>query len=342
MNGIAMTNPDCDRIVLVTGGGGFLGGALVRMLLSRGEKVRTLSRGRYPELTHLGVEHISADLTDADAVAEACRGVNAVFHTAAKFGTWGHYEDYYQANTQGTLNVIQACKSCNVSRLIFTSSPSVIFDGRDIAGEDEAMPYPARYEGPYPETKALAEQAVLAAAADGLPAIALRPHLIWGPEGWHLVDRILSRAKRLRLVGDGSNKVDTIYVDNAAWAHILAEKRLKEDPSLSGRVYFISQDQPIAFSAMLNQIMAAGGQPAVTRQISPSLAVRIAAVFESVYRLLGIRSEPPLTRFQANAMALDHWFDISAVKRDLGYAPIVSTEEGLQRLAGWLKTVNLG
>lgn len=326
------------RIVLVTGGGGFLGGAIVRLLRSRGEKVRTLSRGRYPELERLGVEHISADLTDADAVTTACRGVEAVFHTAAKFGTWGRYEAYYQANTQGTFNVIQACNACKVSRLIFTSSPSVIFDGRDIAGGDESMPYPSRYEGPYPETKALAEQAVLMAAARGLPAIALRPHLIWGPEGLHLVDRILSRAGRLRLVGDGRNKVDTIYVDNAAWAHILAEKRLKEDPSLSGRVFFISQDQPIAFSEMLNQILAAGGLPPVTRQISPALALLVATLFEGIYRFLGIQSEPPLTRFQANAMARDHWFDISAVKRDLGYAPIVSIEEGFQRLAQWLKT----
>ncbi|MFZ1984123.1 MAG: NAD-dependent epimerase/dehydratase family protein [Desulfatitalea sp.] len=326
-----------NRTVLVTGGGGFLGGAIVRQLISRGEKVRTLSRGSYPELGRMGVEHISADLADLQAVKQACQGVEAVFHVAAKFGTWGRYEDFYQANTQATFNVLSACRACCVSRLIYTSSPSVIFDGHNMQGVDESKPYPARYEGPYAKTKALAEQAVLAAARDGLPAIALRPHLIWGPGGFHLVDRILSRAKRLRRVGDGSNKVDTIYVDNAAWAHILAETCLKKDPTLSGRTYFISQDQPIAFAQMLDHILTAGGLPPITKQLSPALARFIATLCEGIYALLGIQSEPPLTRFQVNAMATDHWFNITAAKRDLGYQPLVSMEEGLKRLADWLR-----
>ncbi|MBI5064531.1 MAG: NAD-dependent epimerase/dehydratase family protein, partial [Desulfatitalea sp.] len=188
------------RTVLVTGGGGFLGSSVVRLLITRGENVRSLSRGRYPELERLGVEHISADLSDLQAVQQACRGVEAVFHVAAKFGTWGCYEEYYQANTQATLNVLSACRVCGVSRLIYTSSPSVVFDGRDMQGVAESTPYPARFEGPYAHTKALAEQAVLKAAREGLPAIALRPHLIWGPGGLHLIERILSRHKRLRIV----------------------------------------------------------------------------------------------------------------------------------------------
>ncbi len=325
------------RTVLVTGGGGFLGSAIVRLLISRGETVRSLSRGRYPELERMGVEHICADLADLQAVRRACQGVEAVFHVAAKFGTWGRYEAYYQANTQATLNLLSVCREVGVSRLIYTSSPSVVFDGRDMRGVDESAPYPARFEGPYAQTKALGEQAVLQAAREGLPAIALRPHLIWGPGGVHLIDRIISRAKRLRIVGDGTNKVDTIYVDNAAWAHILAEDGLNRNPALSGRTYFVSQDQPMAFAQMLNDILAAGGLPPITRKVSPTLA-RLAALFcEGIYKTLGIESEPPITRFQVDAMATDHWFDISAIKRDLGYKPVVSTEEGLKRLALWLR-----
>jgi nucleoside-diphosphate-sugar epimerase len=325
------------RTVLVTGGGGFLGSAIVRLLISRGETVRSLSRGRYPELKRMGVEHICADLADRKAVRRACQGVEAVFHVAAKFGTWGRYEAFYQANTQATRNLLSACREVGVSRLIYTSSPSVVFDGRDMRGVDESVPYPARFEGPYAQTKALAEQAVLQAARDGLPAIALRPHLIWGPGGLHLIERILSRAKRLRIVGDGVNKVDTIYVDNAAWAHVLAEEGLKHHPELSGRTYFVSQDQPIAFARMLNDILAAGGLPPITRKVSPTLARLAAVLCEGIYKSLGIESEPPITRFQVDAMATDHWFDISAIKRDLGYAPVVSTAEGLQRLADWLQ-----
>ncbi len=324
------------RTVLVTGGGGFLGGAIVRLLLSRGEKVRSLSRGLYPELARMGVEHISADLADLGALRQAFQGVEAVFHVAAKFGTWGHYDDYYQANTQATLNVLSACRACGVARLIYTSSPSVVFDGRDMRGVDESTPYPERFEGPYAQTKALAEQAVLQAARAGLPAIALRPHLIWGPGGLHLIERILSRARRLRIVGDGRNQVDTIYVDNAAWAHILAEDCLKRDPSLSGRTYFLSQDKPIPFAQMLNEILAAGGLPPVTRKVSPALARIAATLCEGTYKILGIEAEPPITRFQVNAMATDHWFDISAAKKDLGYAPLVSAEEGLACLSQWL------
>lgn len=325
-----------QRTLLVTGGGGFLGGAIVRQLVGNGERVRSFSRSRYTELETLGVEQVQGDLADADTVKRACEGVEAVFHVAAKPGVWGPYETYYQANVTGTQNVIDACRQCGVRRLIHTSSPSVVFDGRDMEGVDESVPYPDHYEAHYPHTKALAEQAVLAAARQGLPAVALRPHLIWGPGDNHLAPRLLARAKRLRRVGDGTNKVDTIYIDNAAHAHVLAEARLSENPALSGRVYFISQDHPIPLWDMVDHILAAGGLPPVRKTISPTMATFAGTAFETIYKLLGIRTEPPMTRFVAGELATAHWFNIEAAKRDLGYTPLVSTEEGLRRLADWL------
>ena len=173
----------------------------------------------------------------------------------------------------GTLNVINACKACGVQRLIYTSSPSVVFDGGDMTGVDESVPYPDHYEAHYPRTKAMAEQAVLKAAKDGLRALAIRPHLIWGPGDNHLTPRLLARADKLRRVGDGSNKVDTIYIDTTPPRLIFwRKKRLAENPELSGRAYFISQDDPIPLWRMVDLIMAAGGRPPVTKTISPSMA----------------------------------------------------------------------
>lgn len=325
-----------NRRVLVTGGGGFLGKAVVRLLVQRGRRVRTLSRNSYPELDKLGVEQVRADLADADAVMRACEDVEVVFHVGAKPGIWGKYTDFYRTNTVGTQNVIQACLKCGVSRLIYTSSPSVIFNGGNMEGVDESVPYPAHYEAHYPKTKALAEQAVLKAAREGLPTIVLRPHLIWGPEDNHLAPRLIARASKLRRVGDGTNKVDIVYIDNAAMAHILAEERLRDNPGLSGRIYFISQNDPIELWRMIDLILAAGGKPPITKSISPALARLIGLICEQLYTIFRIKSEPPMTRFLAGELATSHWFDIGAAQRDLGYQPEVSLEQGLARLKDWL------
>jgi nucleoside-diphosphate-sugar epimerase len=327
------------RIVMVTGGGGFLGGAIVRRLLSKGETVRSFSRAGYTQLDDLGVEQIQGDLEDLSAVIEGCRDVEAVFHVAAKTGIWGTYQEFYRPNVLGTENIIKACRQCGVQRLIYTSSPSVVFDGGNMDGVDESAPYPLSFHAHYPRTKASAERKVLEAATDGLAVMALRPHLIWGPGDTHLAPRIIAKAHRLKQVGDGRNMVDTIYVDNAAHAHVLAEKCLKKKPHLSGRVYFISQDQPIALWEMINLILAAGGKPPVTKTISPAVAYLTGALCEGIYGLLRLRREPPMTRFVARELTTSHWFNIQAAKTDLGYAPIVSTEEGLRHLAEWLRTL---
>ncbi|MGE0084850.1 MAG: NAD-dependent epimerase/dehydratase family protein [Desulfococcaceae bacterium] len=329
-------SPD-NRTVLVTGGGGFLGKAIVREMILRGERVRSFSRSFHPELERLGAEQVLGNIADEKAVEKACKGAGVIFHTAAKAGVWGPYKDYYQTNVTGTRNVIAACRSQGTAALIHTSSPSVIFDGRDMEGVNETVPYPAAFHAHYPKTKALAEQEVRQAAADGLKTVILRPHLIWGPEDNHLVPRILARAGKLRIVGECGKKVDTIYIDNAAHAHLLAAEKLLANPRLSGRVYFISQDDPIPLWDMVNAILKAGGLPRVTRRISAKTAYAAGALLEMLYTLLRMKSEPQMTRFLAKELATSHWFDISAAKSDLGYRPLISTEEGLLRLEEWLK-----
>jgi nucleoside-diphosphate-sugar epimerase len=307
------------------------------MLRGRGAAVRSFSRSRHNRLDALGVEQFLGDLGgDRGTLERACRGVELVFHVAARAGVWGPYHDFHRTNVTGTQNVLAACRSAGVERLVYTSSPSVVFDGRDMEGIDESTPYAGHYLAHYPRTKAMAEQLVRRAGAEGLRTIVLRPHLIWGPGDNHLVPRIIQRARRLRRVGPGRNRVDTTYVDNAAHAHLLAAAKLSEKPALSGRVYFISQDAPVVLWDMVDAILAAADLPPVERTVSLKTARRVGAALEWVWRILRLPGEPPMTRFVAEELGTAHWFDLGAARRDLGYQPLVSTEDGLQRLRRWL------
>ena len=322
---------------LVTGGGGFLGGAIVDLLLAKGWQVVSYSRSTYPSLEKKGVHCFQGDLTDKEALSIACEEVDVVFHVAAKAGMWGAYEDYYQANVLGTSNVIAACQKAKVSRLVYTSSPSVVFDGKDMEGVDESVPYPSHYESHYPKTKAIAEQAVLKANSSDLATCSLRPHLIWGPGDNHLIPRIVDRAQRgqLRIIGEGKNKVDTVFVHNAALAHVLAAEKLSPNSPVAGKAYFITNDEPRVLWEIINDILKAAGEPPITRHVPKALAYAAGWVFETVYGLFGIQSEPRMTRWVASELTTNHWFDISAAKTDFGYQPVVSIDEGMDKLAKW-------
>ena len=335
------TNSSTDHYmekILVTGGGGFLGHAIVKRLIERGDHVRSLSRNLYPDLTNKNVDQIQGNISSHKVVKDACQGQDVVYHVAAKPPPWGKYDDYYQTNVVGTQNVIDACIFHKVPRLIYTSTPSVVFNGSNLEGIDESFPYPSKYNAYYPATKAMAEQCVVRASRQSLNTIILRPHEIWGPEDPHFVPRLLARAKKLKQIGDGQNLVDTTFIDNAADAHILAADRLKENPQLSGNIYFISQDEPILAWEMINLILHAAGFEPVKGKIPFRIAWFIGVFLEFIYKAFRLPGEPQMTRFLAEAVATSHWFDISAAKSDLGYKPKVSTEEGLQRLQDWLKS----
>jgi nucleoside-diphosphate-sugar epimerase len=309
------------------------------MLRERGDLVRSFSRGNYASLAALGVEQFKGGLEDRKAVESAADGCDLVIHVAAKAGIWGSYDEFYQANVVGTENVIAACRENSISRLVYTSSPSVVFDGSDVEGGNESIPYPAAFEAHYPATKALAEQEVLSANSPALATTALRPHLIWGPGDNHLVPRILAKggAGKLRRIGRRPNLVDTVYVDNAARAHLLAADALFPGSVVAGNCYFISNGEPLPLWEMVNRILAAGGLPPVTRTISPQLAYVAGWLCEELWGFFRLGGEPPMTRFVAHELASAHWFDISAARRDFGYIPEVSIEEGLLRLQRWLQ-----
>ena len=312
-----------------------MGQYIVEQLVARGDRVRVICRGSYPQLDALGVEVVRASIVDRNAVLDACRGIDVVYHVAGAAGIWGPWKHFYDVNVVGTKNVVEGCRLHGASRLVYTSSPSVTFDGADQKGVDESAPYSTHWFCHYPHTKAMAEQYVLAVnGQNGLSTCSLRPHLIWGPRDPHLTPRLLARAQdgRLRRVGNGTNLIDMVYVENAATAHLQAADSLEKGSPTAGRAYFISQGEPVNCWTWINEILALAGRPAIERSISLSAAYRLGATLEAFWRMLRLKNEPPMTRFLATQLGTSHYFDISQACRDFGYRPAVSTEEGMRRL----------
>jgi len=326
--------------ILVTGGGGFLGRAIVEQLLARGDEVTIVARGDYPEIRELGAKTLRGDLGDKAACALAVLGQDAVIHTAAKAGVWGKREDFERSNVVATRNLMNACIDAGVKRFVLTSTPSVTFDGTDAEGAGQDLPYPATFLTDYPETKAQAEKLVVAANGPTLATTALRPHLIWGPRDPHLVPRVVESARqgKLKIVGDGKNRVDLTYVDNGAAAHLQALDALVDFKAPNaGKAYFIADGQPVVLWEWINTVLDRLDVPRIKAHVSPKLAYRAGAVLESVYRTFKLAGEPRMTRFVASQLSTSHWYDMEPARRDFGYTLVVEPDVGFERMIESLK-----
>ncbi|OUU23733.1 MAG: hypothetical protein CBC13_04780 [Planctomycetia bacterium TMED53] len=324
---------------LITGAGGFIGGRLAQRLIEMGHEIVTFQRGEYPHLNDLGGTHYRGSLDHFDQLMAAFSDVDAVFHVAALAAISGPKEDFERTNVIGTQNVIDACRKNGIERLIFTSSPSVVFSGGDQNGIDESEPYPDHFLADYPRTKALAEGAVLSANDEQLKTIALRPHLVWGPGDRHLFPRIIDRARnnKLKLVRRPGMKIDACYIDNAIDAHICALEKLDSNPACRGKAYFISNGEPIAPEDLIQQFLECEGLPLIRPTLPPAVARFAGWLIESLYKTPFFNGEPPVTRFVVRQQSTSHWFDLSAAKRDLDWVPKVSTEEGMKHLRSSLR-----
>lgn len=325
--------------IVVTGGGGFVGTAIVKRLLGTTDRITAASRNRYNHLERLGVRCLQGDLADPLFTDRICRGADTVFHVAAKAGIWGSWNDYYRTNVLGTENVVRSCLRNGVGTLVYTSTPSVVFRGRDIRGGDESLPYAKRHLCHYQHTKVLAERLVLSSNSEKLRTCAIRPHLVWGPGDPHLVPRLLDRGRKadLKIVGSGTNMVDITYVENVAQAHVLAAENLQGGGRAAGRAYFIGQERPVQLWQWINELLESSGIPVVTVRIPYLLAYAAGAVMEAGYRLAGRTEEPKMTRFLAGQLARSHFFSHDRAALDFGYQPIVTLETGMKRLLGWLE-----
>ncbi len=329
------------RTALVTGGGGFVGKAIVRRLLHLGVETRVIGRHHYPEIEAAGGRCLVGDISRPGVMTEAASGVDIVFHVAALAGIWGPWQGYYRTNVVGTEQVLEGCRRNRVAMLVHTSTPSVVFDRADIRGGDERLGYARTPLCHYAKSKILAEKMVLAANSDELRTCALRPHLIFGPGDPHLLPRLLAsgRKKQLKRVGDGSNLVDVSYIDNVAHAHLLAAKNLAEKGTAGGRSYFISQGTPVNLWGWINHLFSELAVPPVYSSVSTALAYRLGGALELIHAVCRLDKEPRMTRFLAEQLAKSHYFSIANARQDLGYEPVVSMEEGLQRTVQWLKSL---
>lgn len=326
--------------VFITGASGFIGGRLAERLLAQGRTVRVLARRSLPELEQRGAKIITGDLHDEAALHLGCAGAVTVFHVAGRVGVWGPADEFFRVNVGGTRHVIEACRSTGVPQLVYTSSPSVVYNGGHLAGVDESAPLCSHAPCAYPTSKAAAERLVTEADSRNLATVSLRPHLVWGPGDKNVIPRVLRLAEegRLKIVGDGRNRIDCTAIENVVDAHLLAEAALgKSAGEIGGRAYFITNGEPVVLWDWINEILRGLDRPPITQHVPLSVAYALGAILETLWRFLGKKDDPPMTRFVAKELATDHWFNIDAARRDLGYQPRVSMAEGTMRLIAHLR-----
>jgi nucleoside-diphosphate-sugar epimerase len=261
--------------------------------------------------------------------------MEVVFHVASLASPWGPAALFDAINVTGAENVIAACRRAKVPRLVYTSSPSAIFDGTDQRGLDERAPYPKRFTSHYGRTKALAEQRVLAANGPDLATTAIRPHTIWGPGDNHLFPRLLQRAlaSKLRIIGSGQNLIDVTHVEDAARAHLLAAKSERS----AGKAYFVSQGQPVSLWGLVSTILEKVGIEPPRSKVPYPVARAAAGVIEVIWAAGRLKGEPPFTRYIVDELARDHFYNISRARADFGYQPRVTTESGQAALVEWIQ-----
>jgi nucleoside-diphosphate-sugar epimerase len=317
--------------VLVTGASGFLGQAVAAAVRDAGHDVRTFQR-RPSGVA--GVTDVLGTMTDPAALGRAVDGVEAVVHLAAKVSLAGDPADFVRVNVDGTRALVDAARRAGVGQFVFISSPSVAHTGSSLVGVDAGPAEPELARGDYARTKAAAELIALGADAPDFAVVAVRPHLVWGPGDTQLVGRIVERARtgRLPLLDSGAALIDTLYVDNAASAVVAALAHAADD-GVHGNAYVVTNGEPRPVAELLAGICTASGVPAPRRHVPAGVARTAGSLVEAVWRVRPGEDEPPMTRFLAEQLSTAHWFDQRRTRHDLQWAPTVSIDEGLARLA---------
>ena len=319
------------QTAFVTGASGFIGGALTRRLIADGWRVRALARSDAAASTVAarGAEAVRGDLRDTSAIAAGARGCEITFHCAAMLGEWGTRAEFEAGNVAGTVNVLDASRRAGVRRVVHVGTEAALLDGGPLIDVDETAPLRPDSPALYSSTKARAEQAVRAAADAGLETVVVRPRLVWGPGDTTILPELIAavEAGRFAWIGGGRHRTSTTHVDNVVEGLVLGAER-----GTSGEAYFVTDGDPVVFRDFVTRLLATAGVSAPTRSIPAPLARAAAASGEALWRMLGLKGRPPVTRLAVWLSSLETTIDISKAREQLGYAPVITIDEGMRKL----------
>ena len=316
----------------VTGGSGFIGGALVRRLVADGWTVHALARSdaSADAVRERGAEPVRGDLDDIASMAAGAAGCEVAFHAAAHLGDWGAREDFERGNVQGTRNALAAARQAGVRRFVHVGTEAALLAGDPLVEVDERAPL--RFDSPalYSSTKARAEEAVIEANRDGLETVVVRPRFVWGPGDTTVLPSLVEAVKsgQFRWIGGGRHKTSTTHVDNVAEGLWLGATK-----GAGGAAYFVTDGEPVVFRDFVTKLLATQGIEAPDGELPPPVARGLAAAGEAAWRALPLPGSPPLTRMALWVSSLECTIDISRARAELGYEPVVSIDDGLAALA---------
>jgi nucleoside-diphosphate-sugar epimerase len=317
--------------VFVTGGSGFIGGRLIERLVREGRPVRALARSdaAAERVSGLGAEATRGDLGDRASLATAAAGTEVAFHLAAQLGDWGAWEDFERGNVEGTRNALAACAEAGVKRFVHCGTEAALMAGQPLVGVDETAPLRPDSKAPYPATKARAEQAVRDANREGFETVVLRPRFVWGDGDTTLLPELVAMVEKGRFawVGGGRNITETTHVDNVVEGLLLAAGRGR-----AGEAYFVTDGKSVEFRRFVTEMLETQGVEPPDRSLPAWVAAPLAGISEAAWKLLPLPGAPPMTKFRSWLLTQECTIDTAKARAELGYAPVVSQEQGLAEL----------
>jgi nucleoside-diphosphate-sugar epimerase len=319
------------RTAFVTGGSGFIGGRLIERLRADGFAVRGLARSERAaeRVAAAGGEPARGDLDSPESIEAAALGAEVAFHAAAALGEWGRREDFERGNVRGTENALRGSRAAGVRRFVHVGTEAALLAGDPLVDVDEEAPLRPDSRALYPSTKARAEQAVRAAAAEGFETVVVRPRLVWGPGDTTILPGLLEavRGGRFRWIGGGRHRTSTTHVDNAVHGLVLGAERGR-----SGEAYFVTDGEPVVFREFISELLATQGVEPPEGTAPGGLVRAAAAACEAIWGKLRLRSTPPVTRLAYWLAAQECTIDISKARRELGYEPVRTIADGMAEL----------